>query len=43
MRNHIGDDELVAEFQHNLKKANQDFLMEIYNNVLGHHFMKDIA
>ena len=23
--------------------ANQDFLMEIYNNVLGHHFMKDIA
>lgn len=23
--------------------ADQDFLMEIYNNVLGHHFMKDIA
>ena len=23
--------------------ANQDFLMEIYNNVLGHHFKKDIV
>lgn len=42
MINYIGDDELVAEFQHNLKKANQDFLIVLPPQTDERNLFEDI-